>query len=377
MRDRGENQLERRVAQPPLTGRTTEAGEGHQTEAERHRETGEETKVHGEGGSLENMQSNKHSDKSTKEPESRSATFGEETATSRPDHTSMSAATPAGNIIPSHSLLSLQASSLVPPRDDTSSSATGAEGAAASSIPPLWDGSNRHSPIQRPISLPPPARPVLLHTASPSQLHRRHQSEISSQQALGVVSVVSAQVESPTPSVRLRAHLSSESLSTSSSVSLSSDEEGNEDLSTIDSESVGSTWAGTIIDMECKSAKAKGGRRVFFQAKLDTAARRDVLAEKIVDRLGIRVRHDRKGKTFKVVGDRAGAETIIKPLGYVMLKLRGVGREQNLKLKFYVLADSDVGQTFDCLLGCATSRIYFLALREDGILREYGKGPAL
>lgn len=160
-------------------------------------------------------------------------------------------------------------------------------------------------------------------------------------------------------------------------MSLSSDGEGNEDLSTIDSESVGSTWAGTIIDKECKSANAKGGRRIFFQAKLDTAARRDVLSEKIVNRLGIRVRHDRKGKTFKVVGDRAGAETIIKPLGYVMLNLRGVGREQHFKLKFYVLADSDVGQTFDCLLGCATSRKYFLALREDSILREYGKGSIL
>jgi hypothetical protein len=141
----------------------------------------------------------------------------------------------------------------------------------------------------------------------------------------------------------------------------------NEDLSSIDSESVGSTWAGTIIDMECKSAEAKGGRREFFQAKLDTAARRDVLAQKIVDRLGIRVRHDRKGRTFKVVGDGTCAATIIKPLGYVMLNLRGVGREQRLKLKFYVLADSDVGHTFDCLLGCATSRKHFLALMEDGI----------
>lgn len=169
MQDKGGQQLEGRVARPPLTDQTTEAGEGHQTEAERHREIGEETKVHGEGGSLGNIQSNKHSNKFTKESESRPATFGEETATSRPDQTSKSAATPAGNM---------------PPRDDTSPSATGAEGAAASSIPTLRDGPYRHSPIRRPISLPPPELPVLTHTVSPGQLHRRHQSEISSQQVL-------------------------------------------------------------------------------------------------------------------------------------------------------------------------------------------------
>ena len=344
------------------SGQPLRAMNGHQIEPKQQYETSEETIVQTGASFQEKAQTDEYTSKFMHESSSQSAPLTAETATSGQDEVSRLATASAANSILTDSSISLLAPSLSLPQDESTSLAVGAEVEATPSAHTLWDGSDPHSPKLRPTSLPLPKLPVLPHTVSSSSRHRRHQSDLSPQHTLGVVSLFSVQGESHASSTRLRAHLSSESLATTSSGSLTSDEEGNESLSTIDSDSVGSTWGGTIIDMECKCAKVKGGHRVYFQAKLDTAARRDVLAERIVNRLGITVRPDCKGRTFGVVGHPL---TSIKPLGYVMLNLRGVGRERRLKLKFYVLADRDVGNSFDCLLGCATSRKHFLALREE------------
>lgn len=224
-------------------------------------------------------------------------------------------------------------------------------GRASSNILP-WEAYDRPFPILGSVSMSADDQPILPQNESPS---RRQQSlllglELGPQRARPVLSVISTQAESPAPSVRLRAQSSNDSLSTTSSMSVSS------------------TWEGTILDMEYKSAK--GGEPVYFQAKLDTFARRDAIAENIVKRLGMNWKPDPKGRTFKVMGDGADAGTVIHPLGYVMLSLRVVGRSGRLKFKFYVLADSDVGRAFDCLLGCSTTMQNFLALKEEDTHQE-------
>jgi hypothetical protein len=240
-----------------------------------------------------------------------------------------------------------------PALNEMDSLRAGAEGAATSSTLSPWDGHD--SRFQRSASLPPPGRPAIPYTGSPSRRHRRHQSELSSEQAHGVVSVTRIQAGGPFPPLRLTSESRRNSLSTTSSVS------------------VGADWHGTILDMVCESAE--GGDRVFFQAKLDTAARRDAIAENIVRRVGMKWKPDPDGKTFIVIGDSADAGTVITPLGYVMLRPRVVGRELDLKLKFYVLADSDVRHAFDCLLGCTTTMNHFLAHREDVAQESLAEDP--
>jgi hypothetical protein len=274
-----------------------------------------------------------------------------ETATIGQEQTLQSAAAPPTGSISQD--ISQRPPTLIsePALNEMDSLRAGAEGAATSSstLSP-WDGHD--SRFQRSASLPPPAVP---YTGSPSRRHRRHQSELSSEQAHGVVSVTNVQAGGPIPPLRLTSESRRHSLSTTSSVS------------------VGADWHGTILDMVCESAE--GGDRVFFQAKLDTAARRDAIAENIVRRVGMKWKPDPDGKTFIVIGDGADAGTVITPLGYVMLRPRVVGRELDLKLKFYVLADSDVGRAFDCLLGCTTTMKHFLAHRENVAQESLAEDP--
>jgi hypothetical protein len=109
---------------------------------------------------------------------------------------------------------------------------------------------------------------------------------------------------------------------------------------------------------------------VYFQAKLDTFARRDAIAENIVNRLGMKWKPDPNGRTFEVLGSGADAGSVIRPLGYVTLSLRVIGQKGRLKYKFHVLADSEVGGAFDCVLGCTTTMKHFLALRKDNTHQE-------
>ena len=193
---------------------------------------------------------------------------------------------------------------------------------------------------------------MFMASGSPS---RRQQSSLpglepSLQQAHAVVSVISSRAESPALSVRLRVQGSTESLRTPSE------------------ESVDHDWHGTILDMEGKSAE--GGEPVYFQAKLDTFARRDAIAENIVNRLGMKWKTDPNGRTFKVLGNGADGGNVIRPLGYVTLSLRVIGQTGRLKFKFYVLADSEVGRAFDAVLGCTTTMKHFLALKKDNTHQE-------
>jgi hypothetical protein len=57
---------------------------------------------------------------------------------------------------------------------------------------------------------------------------------------------------------------------------------------------------------------------------------------------------------------------VIYPLGYISLTMRVITpwRDELLRLKFYVLADTDVGRAFDYLLGKADTARHFLAPKE-------------
>jgi hypothetical protein len=344
VREGTELQQESAADQPRMTFQPPEAIERYQEEAEIEYKKSEEITTQIEDNLQENNQKEKNTHKPSVESGNQLAESSAETAKTRQEKTLNSAAALTATSILQDSSLNISPLSSGPVAGETSSRA-GLEGAAASSTLSTWDGYSRPFPNQRPASMPPPERRAMPQTGSPSKRHRRHQSELSSEQTHGVVSVVSAQAVGYAPLMRLKAQRSNNSLSTTSS------------------ESVGADWHGTILDLECESVE--GGNPVFFQAKLDTAARRDAIAENIVKRVRMKWKPDPEGKTFKVIGNCADAGTVIKPLGYVMLRPRVVGREVDLKLKFYVIADSDVGRAFDCLLGCTTTMKHFLGPKEN------------
>jgi hypothetical protein len=334
-----------------------EAVEEHQEEAEAQPKIGEEPKRQNLGHWRERNENEEHVDKSMAQSGGQWGAPRVETAAMGQEQTLKSVATPAASSIPQGTSQGPPTLISGPALSEIGSVMAGAEGVVASATLSPWDGHDSRFPNQRSASLPPPERPDVPYTGSPSRRHRRHQSELGSEQAHGVVSVISFQAGGLLPPMRLTPESRRNSLSTASSVS------------------VGADWHGTILDMECESAE--GGDRVFFQAKLDTAARRDAIAENIVKRVGMKWKPDPDGKTFKVIGDSADAGTVIRPLGYIMLKPRVVGRELDLKLKFYVLADSDVGRAFDCLLGCTTTMNHFLALKENVAQESLAEDPRM
>lgn len=114
----------------------------------------------------------------------------------------------------------------------------------------------------------------------------------------------------------------------------------------------------TIVNLESKSETT--GELVFFRAKLDTGAMRNAISETIVRRLDMEWNPDCEGITFKVIGNGADAGSVIYPLGSLSLTVRVMVLEKLLRLKFYVLAESDVGRAFDCLLDNTTSFRNFL-----------------
>jgi hypothetical protein len=303
----------------------------------------------------EKAQKENHPNEAASEHDKESALFGTETIPIGSESNSRSAAVPPTARFSQASSLSLSAPSW-PPGEGTLLPDAFAESVGASSGLSSWDADERQSSIlwsaSRSASIPADGHNMLMPSGSPSRRQQRILLglESSPQQAHAVVSVISSQAESPVPSVRLRAQLSTESLSTPSEVSVDHD------------------WHGTILDMECKSAT--GGESVYFQAKLDTFARRDAIAENIVNRLGMKWKHDPNGSTFKVLGNGADAGNVIHPLGYVTLSLRVVGQQGRRKFKFYVLADSEVGRAFDCVLGCTTTMNHFLALKKESLTED-------
>lgn len=334
------NQQERESAPPQETGRPAGAVEGQQQQLEGKRETSEEPQLVMDSILEENVQKENLATETAANPKEEPAWLGTKTNPPEPEQISKLAAAPSIAKLSQASSISLSAP-LRHPGEETLDAPV-ESGRASSSISP-WEAYDRPFLLPGSVSMYADDRTILPQNESPS---RRQQSlllglELSPPRARPVLSVISTQAESPAPSVRLRAQSSNDSLS---SMSVSSD------------------WEGTILDMEYKSAK--GGEPVYFQAKLDTFARRDAIAENIVKRLGMNWKPDPKGRTFKVIGDGADAGTVIHPLGYVTPSLRVVGRQGRLKFKFYVLADSDVGRAFDCLLGCSTTMQNFLALKE-------------
>jgi hypothetical protein len=298
----------------------------------------------------ENVQKEIQLNEAAEESAERSVLFGTERAFPEGEPDSKSAAIPPSPRFSQASSLSLSAPSL-PPAQETLWPDVFAESGVLSSVS-LWEADGRQYSVPESTSLLADSHVMLTQSGSPS---RRQQSSLleleqSQQQAHAVVSVISSRAESPGLPVRLRAQGSIESLRTPSE------------------ESVDHDWHGTILDMEGKSAK--GGEPVYFQAKLDTFARRDAIAENIINRLGMKWKPDPNGRTFKVLGSGADEGNVIRPLGYVTLSLRVIGQQGRQKYKFYVLADSDVGRAFDCLLGCTTTMKRFLALRRDSTHQE-------
>jgi hypothetical protein len=299
----------------------------------------------------ENVQKEIQLNEAAVESAERSVLFGTERGLPEGEPDSKSAAIPPSARFSQASSFSLSAPSL-PPAQETLSPDVFAESGGPSSSVSLWDADGRQHSVPWSTSLLADSHVMLNPSGSPS---RRQQGgllglEQSQQQAHAVVSVISSRAESPGLPVRLRAQGSIESLRTPSE------------------ESVDHDWHGTILDMEGKSAK--GDEPVYFQAKLDTFARRDAIAENILNRLGMKWKPDRNGTTFKVLGGGADAGHVIRPLGYVTLSLRVIGQQGRQKYKFYVLADSEVGGAFDCLLGCTTTMTRFLALRRDSTHQE-------
>jgi hypothetical protein len=229
----------------------------------------------------------------------KNSTFGTEKSLLGGEQDSKPGFTPPTARFSQASSLSLSAPSL-PSAQETLSSDVIAESVALSSLSPC-DAYGCHYSVLGSASFSADSHVVLAPSGSPSS---RQQSsplglEPSQPQAHAVVSVISSRAESPALPVRLRAHRSIEPLRTPSE------------------ESVDHDWHGTILDMEGKSAK--GGEPVYFQAKLDTFARRDAIAENIVNRLGMKWKPDPNGRTFEVLGSGADAGSVIRPLGYVTL----------------------------------------------------------
>lgn len=310
-----ENQLGRAAAQPRMIDQAAEAVERHQQELE--------------GGN--------HTDEAAANNDSRSILFAGS------GEIPILAAAPTTARIPAASSLSLSAPSRLPSEQLYSSRALGDSGGATSTLSPL-DAYERPSPNPRSGSISPDEPSSTPQSGSPSR-HRQsalHALESNRQQAHNYASAMPTQPESSAPPVRLRAqlHTRSGSLRTDRSVS----DTNYEQL--------------TIVNLESKSETT--GELVFFRAKLDTGAMRNAISETIVRRLDMEWNPDCEGITFKVIGNGADAGSVIYPLGSLSLTVRVMVLEKLLRLKFYVLAESDVGRAFDCLLDNTTSFRNFL-----------------
>jgi hypothetical protein len=115
--------------------------------------------------------------------------------------------------------------------------------------------------------------------------------------------------------------------------------------------------------MNLEARNATSGELEFFRAKLDTGAMRNAISERIVRRLGMEWTPDSEGTTFRVIGNGADAEAVIYPLGHLSITVRVIALDKKMRLKFYVLAESDVGRAFDCVLDSTTSFRNFLAMK--------------
>ena len=317
-----------------MTGRRAEEVNRHQQEAEERVPNEQPQLVFDEDGAMAI-------------DDERSALLGTEITATGSRRVSNSAAVPATAELSQASSLDLSASPF-PPREEAFSPRAPTDSGGAPTTSPL-DSNDHPSPSLVTTSTPFDESTMTIQTDSP----RRPR---------GAPSGLSLSIpEDPTrwphteglaPPVRQNAHLRSSSLVTASSVSANS-------YSQL-----------TIIHVESESAKT--GEPAHFQALLDTGAERNAISENIVKRLGRRWETDAEGTAFKVIGKGAGAEAVIRPLGYISLTMRVITprRDKPLRLKFYVLADSDVGGAFDCLLGKTDTARHFLAPKEDVKNRE-------
>jgi hypothetical protein len=349
--EREGNRKENDLSQPKMRASAVEAV-GRQQELEQERGPSGEAQVEINSILQENIHGENHNNETAANTEDRTVLFATETMPMESEEVSKSAAAPAiARFLPTSSLSPSARS--VPRLEEPLSSRARADSGGVASSHSLLDASE-------PSSLNP-ERTFTTQDGSPS---RRQQSSLrgrdsSPQHTHTRVSTTLTQTENTATPVRIRARVSTESLSTYLSTAMHGH------LRTPSEASVSSDWEGTIQDMECDCAN--GGGPIIFQAKLDTFARRDAIAENIVKRLGMSWKPDPEHTTFQVLGERAHD---ITPLGYVTINPRVIGRRGRLLLKCYVIKDADVGRAFDCLLGCLTSRIHFLALKEDASYRE-------
>jgi len=332
-----------------MTGRRAEEVNRHQQEAE-ERVPNEQPQLVFDGIFYQNLQQEDHGDGTMAIDDERSALLGTEIIATGSKQISNSAVVPATAELSRASSLDLSALPF-PPSGEAFSSRAPADSGGAPTTSPL-DSNDHPSPSLVTADMPFDESTVTTQTDSP----RRQKSAplglgLSLQEDLTRWPVIS-HTESLAPPVKQNAHLRSPSLVTASSVSANS-------YSQL-----------TIIHVESESAKTS--EPVPFQALLDTGAERNVISENIVKRLGMRWETDTEGTTFKVIGKGAGAEAVIHPLGYISLTMRVITprRDERLRLKFYVLADSDVGRAFDCLLGKTDTARHFLAPKEDVKNRE-------